>query len=253
MLWYYKNKRVIKVLCIEMLLNKSKILIIDDEEDILKLLSMVLKKEGFESIYIAEDAKSGLDLFEKANPDIILLDIMLPDEEGYEVCKKIRKESNIPILFMSAKTEEIDRILGFALGGDDYIIKPFSPKEVAYRIKAHLRRINHNIEKNNKKTVLKLGPFEIDEEKIEVKKSGKLIDLKPKEYKMFLYMLKHPNQIMSKEKLCDEVWGEDYIGFDNTIMVHIRRIREKIEENASNPKYIINVKGLGYKFVLKDK
>lgn len=237
----------------EMSLSERKILIIDDEEDILKLLSMVLRKEGFENIYTAEDAESGFALFQRENPDIILLDIMLPDEEGYEVCKRIRGGSNVPILFMSAKTEEIDRILGFALGGDDYITKPFSPKEVAYRIKAHLRRSNYNNEEDNKNTVLNLGPFQIDEGKIEVRKNGKIIELKPKEYKMFLYMAKYPNQIMSKEKLCDEVWGEDYVGFDNTIMVHIRRLREKIEEDPSNPRYILNVKGLGYKFVLKDE
>lgn len=237
----------------EMSLSKKKILIIDDEEDILNLLSMVLKKEGFENIYTAEEAESGFTLFKRVNPDIILLDIMLPDEEGYEVCKKIRKTSNVPILFISAKTEEIDRVLGFALGGDDYITKPFSTKEVAYRIKAHLRRSNYNGKEENKSTILNLGPFQIDEEKIEVRKNGELIELKPKEYKMFLYMASHPNQIMSKEKLCSEVWGEDYIGFDNTIMVHVRRLRERIEEDPSNPKYIINIKGLGYKFNLKDE
>lgn len=237
----------------EILLNRRKILIIDDEEDILKLLSMVLRKEGFENIYTAEDAKSGFELFEEVNPDIILLDIMLPDEEGYEVCKRIRKTSNVPILFMSAKTEEIDRILGFALGGDDYITKPFSPKEVAYRIKAHFKRSNYAMEEDDKNAVLKLGPFQIDEKKVEVRKNGELIELKPKEYRMLLYMAKHPNQIMSKEKLCDEVWGEDYIGFDNTIMVHVRRLREKIEDDPSNPKYIINLKGLGYKLSIKDE
>lgn len=237
----------------EMSLSKKKILIIDDEEDILNLLSMVLKKEGFENIYTAEEAESGITLFKRVNPDIILLDIMLPDEEGYEVCKKIRKTSNVSILFISARTEEIDRVLGFALGGDDYITKPFSTKEVAYRIKAHLRRCSYNDKEENKNTILNLGPFQIDEEKIEVRKNGEPIELKPKEYKMFLYMARHPNQIMSKEKLCSEVWGEDYIGFDNTIMVHVRRLREKIEEDPSNPKYIINIKGLGYKFILKDE
>lgn len=234
-------------------LSRRKILIIDDEKDILNLLSMVLRKEGFENIYVAEDAKSGFSLYQKINPDIILLDIMLPDAEGYEVCKRIRENSDVPILFMSAKTEEIDRILGFALGGDDYITKPFSPKEVAYRIKAHFKRINYNVEEDNKNTIFNLGPFKIDEEKIEVRKNGELIEFKPKEYKMFLYMAKHPNQILSKEKLCDEIWGEDYIGFDNTIMVHIRRVREKIEEDPSNPKHIINIKGLGYKFIPEDE
>ena len=236
----------------EDLSDNGKILIIDDEEDILKLLSTVLKKEGLYNIYTADDAKSGFALFERENPDIILLDIMLPDGDGYEICKRIRTMSDVPILFMSAKTEEIDRVLGFALGGDDYITKPFSPKEVAYRVKANLRRNSQKNEKHQN-TIYELGPFKIDEKKIEVIKNGQLVELLPKEYKMFLYMTKHPNQILSKEQICSKVWGEDYIGFDNTIMVHIRRLREKIEDEPSNPKHIMNIKGLGYKFVIGDE
>ncbi|HHX61453.1 MAG TPA: response regulator transcription factor [Epulopiscium sp.] len=232
--------------------NSEKILIIDDEEDILKLLSTVLKREGLDNIYTAEDAVSGYALFERVDPDIILLDIMLPDGDGYEICKKIRLTSDVPILFMSAKTEEIDRVLGFALGGDDYITKPFSPKEVAYRVKVNLRRTNQKDEKNQE-TIYELGLFKIDEKKIEVRKNGELVELKAKEYNMLLYLAKHPNQILSKEQICFNVWGEDYIGFDNTIMVHIRRLREKIEDDPSNPKHIINIKGLGYKFVIEDE
>ncbi|MBU3127559.1 response regulator transcription factor [Clostridium tagluense] len=236
----------------ENLINKSKILIVDDEEDILKLLSTVLKKEGFENIYTAIAAKEAIDLVSRLDPDIILLDIMMPGRDGYDVCKEIRKTSRTPILFMSAKTEELDRILGFALGADDYITKPFSPKEVAYRIKAHLRRNNYiDEDKNEKGKTIVFGPFELNEEKIEFKKNGESIQLKAKEFKMLAYMLKNPNQILSKEKICSGVWGEDYIGFDNTIMVHIRRLREKIEDNPSLPKYIVNIKGLGYKFVVK--
>jgi DNA-binding response OmpR family regulator len=235
-------------------INKSKILIVDDEEDILRLLSTVLRKEGFENIYTAGTAKEALDLNARINPDIILLDIMMPDRNGHEVCKEIRNTSKTPILFMSAKTEEMDRILGFALGADDYITKPFSPKEVAYRVKAHLRRNNYVGEDNVKKgKIIVFGPFELNEEKIELKKGGQLIELKAKEFKMIVYFAKNPNQILSKEKICSEVWGEDYIGFDNTIMVHIRRLREKIEDNPSMPRYIVNIKGLGYKFVVKDE
>ena len=233
-------------------ISRKKILIIDDEEDILNLLSTVLEKEGLRNIYKAKDARSGYDLFEKEDPDIILLDIMLPDEDGYEICKKIRQYSNVPILFMSAKTEEVDRVLGFALGADDYITKPFSPKEVAYRIKANLRRTNQNIGGESDKTI-ELGPFTIDKEKVEIRKDNELIELKPMEYKMFLYLAKHPNHILSKEQICNEVWGEDYIGFDNTIMVHIRKLREKIEANPSKPRFIVNVKGLGYKLVIKEE
>lgn len=237
---------------VDILINDKKILVIDDEVDILTLISTVLKKEGFKNVYTCETGEGGLRLFNEIRPDLIILDIMLPDKEGYEVCKKIRETSMIPILFLSAKTEEMDRILGFALGGDDYVTKPFSPKELAYRVKAHLKRnALRDVAGSFSSKKLSFGPFEIDEERAEVKKNGEVLDLKPKELKMFLYMAKHPNQIMSKEKICDEVWGEDYFGFDNTIMVHIRRLREKIEDKPSEPEYLVNVKGLGYKLIVK--
>lgn len=235
-------------------IKSKKILIVDDEIELLNLLNMVLTKEGFENIYTAQNGKDAIDLFKDINPDLAILDVMLPDMEGYDICKIIRKTSNIPILFLSAKGEELDRVMGLAIGADDYITKPFSPKEVALRVKIQLTKyimINNNIVKD--KEILIVKPFEVDEEKMEVRKNGQIIDLKPKEYKMFLYMLKHKNQIISKERFCDEVWGEDFFGFDNTIMVHIRKLREKIEENPSKPKYILTVKGLGYKFKSEDK
>ena len=235
-------------------IKSRKILIVDDEVELLNLLKMVLAKEGFEKIYTAENGKEAIDLFENIDPDLAILDVMLPDMEGYDICKIIRKKTNIPILFLSAKGEELDRIMGLAIGADDYITKPFSPKEVALRVKIQLTKyimINDNIPNNKEKLIVK--PFEVDEEKMEVTKNGQIIELKPKEYKMFLYMLKHKNQIISKEKFCDDVWGEDFFGFDNTIMVHIRKLREKIEENPSKPKYILNVKGLGYKLKIEDE
>ncbi len=235
-------------------IKNRKILIVDDEVELLNLLKMVLTKEGFENIYTAQNGKDAINLFEDINPDLAILDIMLPDMEGYDICKIIRKTSNIPILFLSAKGEELDRVMGLAIGADDYITKPFSPKEVALRVKIQLTKymmINNNNTHDDKK-VLIVKPFEVDEEKNEVRKNGEIIELKPKEYKMFLYMLKHKNQIISKERFCDEVWGEDFFGFDNTIMVHIRKLREKIEENPSKPEYILTVKGLGYKFKVED-
>lgn len=235
-------------------IKRRKILIVDDEIELLNLLKMVLIKEGFEKIYTAQTGKEAIDLFENINFDLAILDVMLPDMEGYDICKIIRKKSNIPVLFLSAKGEELDRVMGLAIGGDDYITKPFSPKEVALRVKIQLTKyimINNNTPNNKEKLIVK--PFEVDEEKMEVRKNGQIIELKPKEYKMFLYMLKHKNQIISKERFCDDVWGEDFFGFDNTIMVHIRKLREKIEENPSKPEYIINVKGLGYKLKIEDK
>lgn len=235
-------------------IKRRKILIVDDEIELLNLLKMVLIKEGFEKIYTAQNGKEAIDLFENIDFDLAILDVMLPDMDGYDICKIIRRKSNIPVLFLSAKGEELDRVMGLAIGGDDYITKPFSPKEVALRVKIQLTKyimINNNITNNKEKLIVK--PFEVDEEKMEVRKNGHIIDLKAKEYKMFLYMLKHKNQIISKERFCDDVWGEDFFGFDNTIMVHIRKLREKIEENPSKPKYIINVKGLGYKLKIEDE
>lgn len=235
-------------------IKEKNILLVDDEVDILKLLSTVLKKEGFKNIYTAETGNEALKIFKNKEIDIVILDIMLPDKEGYDVFKEIRQISQVPVLFLSAKTEEMDRVLGLALGADDYITKPFSPKEVALRIKLNLKKnlVLNSVKKEAKSDKLVFGPFEIDEERIEVKKNGEPIVLKAKEFKMFLYMANHLEQIISKEKFCDEVWGEDFIGFDNTIMVHIRRLREKIEDNPSKPKYIKNIKGLGYKLTLKE-
>lgn len=237
----------------ESLIKEKKVLIIDDEKEILNILKTVLMKEGFKNIYTALDGKSAIRLFNDVSPDIVILDIMLPDKEGYDICREIRSESNIPILFLSAKTDEIDRVLGLSIGADDYITKPFSPKEVALRIKINLKKnvIMSNAKKED--SVLEFGPFKIDQQKFEVMKNGRLIYLKPKEYKMFLYMAKNINYIISKEQFCDKVWGEDFEGFDNTIMVHIRKLREKLEDNPSKPKYIINVKGLGYKLSVKDE
>ncbi|GAA0092019.1 response regulator transcription factor [Paraclostridium bifermentans] len=238
----------------ESTIKEKNILLVDDEVDILKLLSTVFKKEGFNNIYTAETGSEALDIFKNKNIDIVVLDIMLPDKEGYDVFKEIRAISQVPVLFLSAKTEEMDRLVGLALGADDYITKPFSPKEVVLRVKLNLKKniILNSIKEEPESTKLEFGPFEIDEEKIEVKKNGEPLELKAKEFKMFIYMARHLEQIISKEKFCDEVWGDDFIGYDNTIMVHIRRLREKIEDNPSKPKYIKNIKGLGYKLTLKE-
>ncbi|WP_252235440.1 response regulator transcription factor [Clostridium sp. ZS1] len=234
----------------------NKILIVDDEIEILKLLETVLKKEGFNNIYTAKTLKEGLAEFNRVKPELVILDIMLPDGDGYEICKDIRSKSNVPILFLSAKTEELDKILGFAIGGDDYITKPFSPKEVAFRVKAHLRRVNYNNENlnenNTEERIIKFGPYVLNESRAELIKNGKTIELTAKELKILSLLAHNQNQIISKEKLWDKVWGEDYFGFDNTIMVHIRKLREKIEDDSSNPKYILTVRGLGYKLSVKE-
>ncbi|MDB0441338.1 response regulator transcription factor [Clostridioides difficile] len=239
---------------------ENSILVIDDEVEILKLLETVFKKEGLNNVYTAKTRKEGLEIFKKSNPDLIILDIMLPDGEGYDICKEVRKTSNAPIIFLSAKTEELDKLLGLAIGGDDYVTKPFSPKEVAFRAKAHLRRLNYFNEEqndsinldNNKEKIISFGPYQLNESRAELIKDGKSIGLSAKELKILSLFAHNQNQIISKEKLWDKVWGEDYIGFDNTIMVHIRKIREKLEENPSKPEYILTIKGLGYKLAVKE-
>lgn len=232
--------------------DKYKVLIIDDEQDIIDILDTVLKREGFSNIFIANNGADGIELFKKVNPDIVLLDIMLPDISGYDVFNELRKYSQAPILFISAKAEEVDRLLGFAIGADDYITKPFSAKEVAYRLKARLKAfdnvsINKNIKVNR---IIKFGDIEINEETSEVYKGGKLLEFTAKELKLLMYLINNPNRIISKEMICNEVWGENFFGYDNTITVHIRKIRMKIEDNPSKPKHITTVIGLGYKFIM---
>ncbi|MBC5629205.1 response regulator transcription factor [Clostridium sp. NSJ-6] len=233
--------------------DKFKVLIIDDEEDITDILDTVLKREGFSNIFIANNGKDGIDLFKKVNPDIVLLDIMLPDISGYDVFNELRKYSKLPILFISAKTEEVDRLLGFAIGADDYITKPFSAKEVAFRLKARLKTFDNIVTNKsiNENKIIKFGDVEINEETGEVYKGGEILDFTAKELKLLMYLINNPNRIISKEMICNEVWGEDFFGYDNTITVHIRRLRKKIEDNPSKPKYITTVIGLGYKFVMK--
>lgn len=225
------------------------ILIIDDEADLRNLLITTLQKEGFSNIVSAGSVTEGWDMFQQHVPNIALVDIMLPDGEGYDLCKKVREVSHIPILFLSAKSDEIDKLLGLAIGGDDYITKPFSPKEVAYRVKAQLRRAGYHTQPEALTT--QIGPFSINEEATEVYKAGTALDLTAKEVGLMACFLRNPNRILSKETLFQQVWGEDFFGADNTLMVHIRRLREKVEDNPSNPIYITTVKGLGYRFVAK--
>ncbi|MEK4427174.1 response regulator transcription factor [Solibacillus sp. FSL K6-1523] len=236
-------------------MSEPTILVVDDEADLANLLKASLQKEGFKSIHTAGTISEAWISFQKESPDIVLLDVMLPDGEGYDLCRRIREISHVPVLFMSAKTEEIDKILGLAIGGDDYIPKPFSPKEVAYRVKAQLRRAGYQTQDTTsmlvtKKDVLEVGPFLMNADETEVHKEEILLELTAKEVGLMACFMRNPNRILSKETLVERVWGEDFFGSDNTVMVHIRRLREKVESAPSNPIFITTVKGLGYKFVV---
>jgi DNA-binding response OmpR family regulator len=233
-------------------MERPRILIVDDEQDLCQLMKTSLTKEGFSEIEMAGTIEEGWKSFQAFEPNLVILDVMLPDGEGYDLCKRIREVSRIPILFLSAKSDEVDKILGLAIGGDDYITKPFSPKEMAYRVKAQLRRAGvYTIEAtaNTTAKASSVGPFEINADETEVKKDGQILALTAKEVGLLAAFMRNPNQILSKETLFLNVWGEDFYGADNTLMVHIRRLREKIENNPSDPSYILTVKGLGYRFV----
>lgn len=231
--------------------NEPCILVVDDEADLRNIVKTALQKEGFSNVVTAGTVAEGIAAFEAHRPQIALLDIMLPDGEGLDICKKIRETSTIPVLFLSAKSDEIDKLLGLAIGGDDYITKPFSPKEVAYRVKAQLRRAGYSAAVQAVATSIKVGPFDMNADETEIYKNGELLELTAKEVGIMACFLRNPNRILSKDTLYERVWGEDFYGADNTLMVHIRRLREKIEDNPSTPYFITTVKGLGYKLVIK--
>ena len=229
--------------------KEKKILLVDDEKDILNILETVLVKEGFRNIYKASTGKEAIEKAKLLNPSLIVLDIMLPDIEGYEVCQKIREFTYSPILFLSAKSDDVDKLLGLGVGGDDYITKPFSPKEVAYRIKAQFRRMGYLNQVDNSK--MTFGEITIDQVKGEVKKDEEIISLTALEYQLLLFFTRHPNQILSKVTITENVWGNDFDGNDNALMVHIHHLRQKLEKDPANPKYFVTQRGLGYKFILQ--
>ena len=230
-------------------LKEKKILLVDDEKDILTILETVLVKEGFQHIYKASTGKDAIEQAKLLNPSLIVLDIMLPDIEGYEVCQKIREFTYAPILFLSAKSDDVDKLLGLGVGGDDYITKPFSPKEVAYRIKAQFRRMGYLNQVDNSK--MTFGEITIDQVKGEVKKAEEIISLTALEYQLLLFFTRHPNQILSKTTITEKVWASDFDGNDNALMVHIHHLRQKLEKDPANPKYFVTQRGLGYKFILQ--
>jgi len=221
------------------------ILVVDDDKPILDLLNVVLEKEGFHVILNASNGAEALNLVKIHNPSIILLDVMLPDIDGFSLCSQIRQHTNVPILFLTAKNSDLDKLQGFSYGGDDYIVKPFNPLEVAARVKAQLKRASTPVQQKHTNSIYDFGHFKIDERSGKLTVNNQQIICPAQELKLLLFLCKHPNQIVSKQKIYREVWG-DYYGGDSTVMVHIRRLREKVEEDPSRPKIIKTIRGLGY-------
>ena len=228
--------------------NKKTILAVDDESSILDLLKFNLEKEGFNFIS-AEDGEEGINKVLNEKPDLLLLDVMIPKMDGLSVCKKIRQENiNIPIIMLSARGEEIDKVLGLEIGADDYITKPFSPREVIARIKANLRKFDKNKSaEEEQKNQIAVGSLILDLDKFEAIVRGTTVtDLTRREFEVLKFLAQKPGQIVTRETLLEKVWGYEYYGDIRTVDVTVRRIREKIEKNTSNPKIIITKRGGGY-------
>lgn len=229
-------------------MKDAQLLIVDDEQAILHMLTTILKKEEFKHIDTASTAEEALALCQIKRYDLVFLDVMLPGRSGFEICPLIRETTDATIFFLTARSTDLDKLSGFALGADDYITKPFNPLEVVARVKAHLRRHTGRIS-NTSQTIYQYGKIHVNTVSGEVTVKDRTVELPAQVYQLLLFFCKHPNQLFSKSQLYEKVWGEEFLGEDNTVMVHIRKLREKIEDNPSNPVHIMTVRGLGYKFV----
>ncbi len=227
----------------------KKVLIIEDELSILKLLTYNLEQEGYE-VESSMNGQEGLDKALSTKYDMILLDLMLPGKDGMEICRELRQErQEVPIIMLTAKDTEIDKILGLEIGADDYITKPFSPREVIARMKAIFRRYKQSSEEEvEKEELLMVGDIQIYPEKYEVIVRGQNVDLTPKEFELLLYLVRRTGRILSREQLLNAIWNYDFAGETRIVDVHISHLRDKIEENTKKPEYIITARGFGYKF-----
>ncbi len=226
----------------------KKILVVDDERPIVEILKLNLQKENYE-VYEAFDGEDALLKAKTVQPDLILLDVMLPKMDGFTVCRKIRETSTVPILMLTAREEEVDKVLGLELGADDYITKPFSIRELMARIKANMRRVSPEaLENPSEKESLQVGDFVLDFNRYELYKGGKLIDLTVREFDLIKFLASQPNRIFSRQKLLESVWDYEYYGDVRTVDVTVRRVREKIEDDPSEPTHIMTKRGVGYYF-----
>lgn len=227
----------------------QKVLVVDDEQSIVTLLQYNLKQSGFE-VVTAYDGEEGLEKIFSEKPDIVVLDLMLPKMDGVEVCKSVRNEKNqVPILMLTAKDDEFDKVLGLELGADDYMTKPFSPREVIARIKAILRRTNTiktvEDEKDNKEIII--GKIKVLPEHFEAYRNDELLDLTPKEFELLIYLIERQGRVITREHMLNSVWNYEFAGDSRIVDVHISHLREKLEDNPKQPQYIKTVRGLGYK------
>lgn len=230
----------------------ERILVVEDDRTLRETLAYNLKRQGY-TVETARDGQRGIELANQLQPELVVLDIMLPVIDGFEVCRLLRKKSNVPILMLTARDDEIDRVLGLEMGADDYLTKPFSMREFLARVKAQLRRVRFDREDSDLQTPIKDEPLEFDNLTIDVSRyeallEGKPLALKPKEFELLVFLANNQGQVLSREVIMDRVWGWDFTGGSRTVDVHIRWLREKIEADPASPQRIITVRGAGYRF-----
>jgi DNA-binding response OmpR family regulator len=223
----------------------GRILVVDDEPHIVELVRYNLAQEGFE-VSVAYDGHDAIEKAKKDTPDLVILDLMLPYVDGFEVCRHIRKESSVPILMLTAKHGEQERVVGLELGADDYVTKPFSPRELVARVRAILRRTARETQRPSPVPV-GVGGLILDPGTHEVRLDGRMVDLTTKEFDLLQLLLSHPNRVFTRDFLLEHIWGYDYFGSTRTVDMHISRLREKIEDDPNTPTYIMTVRGVGYK------
>ncbi len=225
----------------------ARVLVVEDEESFSDALSYMLRKEGFE-VSIAPTGTSALTEFDRTGADIVLLDLMLPEMSGTEVCRQLRTRSHVPIIMVTARDSEIDKVVGLEIGADDYVTKPYSPRELVARIRAVLRRQAGGDAADQSPPTLSAGPVRMDVERHVVTVSGAMVSLPLKEFELLEMLLRNAGRVLTRGQLIDRVWGADYVGDTKTLDVHVKRLRSKIEPEPSTPRYIVTVRGLGYKF-----
>ena len=224
----------------------TRVLVVEDEESFSDALSYMLGREGYDAV-VASTGPDALAEFDRAGADIVLLDLMLPGLPGTEVCRALRSRSNVPIIMLTAKDTEIDKVVGLELGADDYVTKPYSARELVARIRAVLRRRGDAAEAASADGVLEAGPVRMDVERHVVAVDGEQVPLPLKEFDLLEYLLRNAGRVLTRGQLIDRVWGSDYVGDTKTLDVHVKRLRAKLEPDPANPKYLLTVRGLGYK------
>jgi two-component system response regulator RegX3 len=224
----------------------SSVLVVEDEQSLREPLVYILEREGFE-VFEAADGPAALVEWKERKPDLILLDLMLPGMSGVDVCREIRNHSTVPIIMVTAKDSEVDKVVGLEIGADDYVVKPYSTRELLARIKAVLRR-GSVPDARQPRTVIEAGPVRIDTDRHSVSVSGVAVTLPLKEFELLEYLIDNANRVLTRGQIIDRVWGSNYYGDTKTLDVHVKRIRGKIEPDPSNPRYLVTVRGLGYKF-----